>query len=68
MAIGVLTVQATKEHVSRSAFGAKEQRTRKGVAVLVGCTTEECSVAKQEEDCRLRIRSTISSVFAVFTN
>lgn len=39
MATGVLTVQAAREHLamlSRSAFRAKEQRTGKGVAVLVG--------------------------------
>lgn len=39
MAIGVLTVQAARVHLatlSRSAFRAEEQRTRKGVAVLVG--------------------------------
>lgn len=39
MAKGVLTVQAARVHLamlSRSAFRAEEQRTRKGVAVLVG--------------------------------
>lgn len=41
--------QRARIMLSRSAFRAEEQRTRKGVAVLVGCTAEECSVSEQEK-------------------